>query len=482
MILKSIFILIFLLKNGFSQHECDLNCHFTEQFVNSETIKFWPKSCVTVCGDLYLVGDTNVSSARLGQIFHRLEYLHGNVKIENTKYTTLSFLSKLREFDCFTEEFIITGNPSLYNMDGIKNLITHAPCLWTVFNNSKLDVQKFTETWSNGWSSDLYAYGNLKDPACKNEHITPEALPYYQNCSFINGTTQGVLKITRVGPNDDLSGLLKLKSVSGNIEVYNTNLQNLSFMNNFQSHVGERFQPYNITNIHDNQWLTRLGWDSLTHLDPDDYGYTINIQNNHPDFCLSTAELQVFAEHSVAFYSQEAVLCKEYTRKDGQKVCNLEPLSIMDWDCQHVIGVLEINSDNEKDVGKLKKMTNLYGSLTIDGTKELTDLKFLANLRQIATLKTGGYPLLRILNNKMIGNVTLPKMKTAPFPIMESMYIIIDGNSKEIFKNRRECLLFQAQTKTPIKYNGKSCGKLPAADGSTGRGGGDGEFEEWEEH
>uniref|UniRef100_A0A1I7V214 G_PROTEIN_RECEP_F1_2 domain-containing protein n=1 Tax=Caenorhabditis tropicalis TaxID=1561998 RepID=A0A1I7V214_9PELO len=415
----------------------DLNCHFTEPFVTKESMKRWPKSCGTVCGNLIFNEKNDLTESRLAQIFHLLTYLNGDLKIENTNFTSLRFLSNLQMWTCDSKEFTIANNPFLSNINGIQRLSASSPCLWSVFNNPRLDFPAFFADSHAEYSGDMNVYGNLKDLGCLQARISPETLPYYQNCTKIDRLEVAALKVTKVDKNMDLSGLLKLTNLTGNLEVFNTNLQNLSFLGNLKYHYAERFQSYNVTNIHDNPNLKRLGWDSLKFLSPDDHGFVLNIENNHPDFCLTTNELQVFAEHSIAFYALEAKFCPELYRKDGQKVCNWGDLSEMSSDCQHVIGEVVIDASNENDVWKLKNMTNVYGSLTIQGTNELVDLSFLAKLRQIATLNMGGHPLLRILSNKKLQKVTLPKMKTSPFV---------------------------------------SCTKLPVAEGATGP---NPEYEEW---
>uniref|UniRef100_A0A1I7V2G6 Recep_L_domain domain-containing protein n=1 Tax=Caenorhabditis tropicalis TaxID=1561998 RepID=A0A1I7V2G6_9PELO len=358
------------------------------------------------------------------------------------------------------EGFTIANNSNLSSLKDIQELFSY--CLWSVYNNPKLDFEAF---YNSGIANmDLNIYGNSKDIGCRQVRISPETLPYYQNCTRVTAPEwTNALVITRVDDSSDLSGLLKLDTEIGNIEVFGTGLQNLSFLRNLKTLKCVSYELQNITNIHNNPKLTRLGWDSLKDLKPNVHECTLNIQNNHPDFCLTTNELQVFAEFSIKYERLQAKLCPDLTRPDGEKVCNWG--SSIPSDCQHLIGEVIIDEDNESDTWKLSNTTNIYGSLTIQNTRELLDLGFLGNLRQIATLNIGGHSLLRILSNKKLQNVTLPKMKTSPFPYSGEFIIQVDGNSMEIFENRRQCLFYQRQLKTPVKYNGFSCDKLPIAEG-----------------
>ncbi|EGT30985.1 hypothetical protein CAEBREN_07380 [Caenorhabditis brenneri] len=442
------------------QATCDLNCYFPYPYITAENLKRWPKSCVEVCGDLILSGNINVTEAKLAQIFHKLEWLGGKLKIENTNFTTLDFLSKLRGFDCSSQGLPIINNQFLTSIAGIQNLATY--CEWKIFNNTRLDMNAFI--YSRGFSSLTYlvtAYGNMKDADCLDVRITSETLPFYPNCSIIKGGSRDVLLITNVTENDNFSKFSSLQEVHGHIEVFGTTLQNLSFMNHFHTHVWEVNPLQNNTNIHDNPKLTRLGWDSLKALPPsipDSIGYQLNIQNNHPDFCLTIEELQVFFESSPRFANFEAKMCPELTRKDGQKVCNWDTLSTMPDGCQHIIGDVIISYDNEKDVGKLKKLTNIYGTLTITSTEGLVDLSVFAKLRQVAMMNCDAHSAIRITKNKKLQSATFPSMMgMSCFFYNDFMTVQVNENSLEIFKNRRECMLLEAQAKTSVKYKGKRC-------------------------
>ncbi|PIC24643.1 hypothetical protein B9Z55_017895 [Caenorhabditis nigoni] len=263
----------------------------------------------------------------------------------------------------------------------------------------------------------------------------------------------------------DLSGLLSLKKVEGNIEIFENQVSNLSFLSNLENVSKDYLSIYNVTHIHDNPNLKRLGWESIKKMVSKFDIHTVSIHDNHPEFCLTTRELQTFAENDVYVYNLEAKLCADLERKDGEKTCNFVDLLSLDLNCQHLIGEIKVNNKNEDYAWKLENVTNIYGSIVVEYTEKLIDLNFLRNLRAVANLHFDGSPLIQIKFNRMLQTVTLPKMKVPPFPKSKSWVIEINGNSMEIFKYLKDCLLFQRQTKSSVKYNGKSCKKLPVAPG-----------------
>ncbi|ULT87510.1 hypothetical protein L3Y34_006975 [Caenorhabditis briggsae] len=256
----------------------------------------------------------------------------------------------------------------------------------------------------------------------------------------------------------DLTGFLKLKSVAGGIEISNTDLVDLSFLKNLKiiDMPGGPTDRATIE-IQNNPNLKRLGWDSITAL-PTNGKLLLNITKNHPEFCLTIEEVQKFAKVAPWFFNEDKILlCPNLTRRDGQKVCKFDGFGSFETDCRHVVGDVVIDEDNEKDVWMLENVTYIYGSLIVRDTRELANLDFLSSLRLVMRLTKDEDQIIRVLSNKKLEQVIFPKMKTPPFPIGEGDFIDIDGNSLEIFKVQRECILIRAMTRADVKYNGKGC-------------------------
>lgn len=104
---------------------------------------------------------------------------------------------------------------------------------------------------------------------CRFIQINYNSVSYYSNCTSIVGSENNGLKITNISDHSSLSSLSLLKKLNGMLEIYETGLENVSFLGNLETHNGkngglpEKYWSFNFTSIHDNPNLRRLGLDSL---------------------------------------------------------------------------------------------------------------------------------------------------------------------------------------------------------------------------
>ncbi|PIC25441.1 hypothetical protein B9Z55_018373 [Caenorhabditis nigoni] len=349
----------------------DPSCIFNDSLITRENLKRFPKDCTTVCANITFDSTSGFTEKEVNGTFSTLRILFGILKIEGTNFKILNFFSSLQ---VIFYGIIIINNPKLTNITAFKRWSPYEEFTTHVFGNSALDFEPFCDRDWDRLYTDFNVYGNLK------------------NC---------VLK------------------------VYNTQLEDLSFLKNLEviyADFGFRF-----LSIMDNPNLKRLGFESLKTILPENNTFAIEIKSNHPDFCITTNELQVLAVHNVDFIMAQLKLCDDLNRKDGEKVCHFGDLSTMDSDCQHIIGDVVINDENEKFVEKLKNVSFIYGSLTIKDTEELENLDFLSNFRQVANLKIENEvygewpnivpqfdqtPMIRIISNEKLQKVWLHNMRS----------------------------------------------------------------------
>eukprot|EP00081_Caenorhabditis_elegans_P004501 NP_001129812.1 Insulin/EGF-Receptor L Domain protein [Caenorhabditis elegans] len=444
----------------------DKNCYFNRTYVTSETMKSWPTNCSMVCGDLYFNANTDLTEDQLRTYFAKQNKFKGMLKFEHTQFTSLTFLSRYLQFS--SAGILIAHNPKLTNISYVYGWWSGLPSIWSVYNNSKLSVDILCRRINGGHDVyiDLNAYGNLDDCGCKSIRIDQNSIHAYPNCTSIHGGPNSGLKITNVSDFTSLKPLSQLKTLNGMLEIYETDLPNISFLGNLKSLLGTprlefSYTQFNTTSIHDNPKLKKLGLESLKNFTPLDTKLGVYIANNHPEFCLTTSELQLFARTNVQIYGLEAKICKDLFRKDGQKTCIFKDLSMLDPMCQHIIGDVLINATNEEYVLNLKNTKVIYGLLVVKSTAKLENLDFLENLEQIVSLENSTSPIIQLSSNKLLQNVNFPKIKTPLFSPKNNHYIEIVDNKQEIIYSQMSCFKLQNLTYSVVIYNKQPCKSLP---------------------
>ncbi|CAL2043556.1 unnamed protein product [Caenorhabditis brenneri] len=335
---------------------------------------------------------------------------------------------------------------------------------WNIYENPKLNFEPFCKIEFDSRSLDFNLYGNLKDCGCNRVRVNSRSLPYYPNCTFIDGGSINGLQISNISQDVDLSGFWKLEKIAGRLVITNTNIQNLSFLANLETIDMSSSSVYDIIYITDNPKLKSLGFDSLKNLksNENEDRLSVYLAGNHPNFCISIHELQLFADNEVNFelLLSGTEICRNWEQNDKEKICEFVDLKAMDLDCRRIVGNVVVNSSNENDAWRLGNVTIIYGSITVRSTEKLLDLSFLSNLEQVgATQYFVGGPLIQIKYNEKLQTVTLPKLKRL-FPLYVDQVMEIKSNAFNIFKNKTECLAFQKATKTIVEYNGSSCNKF----------------------
>ncbi|KAF1753014.1 hypothetical protein GCK72_019570 [Caenorhabditis remanei] len=138
-ILIFVFIYCFFVidASDFFSERCEDNCIFTEEFLNSKTLKAFPSSCSTVCADIKIDQNTNLSAEQLTEAFKTMKIMCGTLHVSNTNYTSGKFLNSLEIMECegiggFTWEH----NNEMTEM-GLTNLIT-CFCDIEIYSNSKM--------------------------------------------------------------------------------------------------------------------------------------------------------------------------------------------------------------------------------------------------------------------------------------------------------------------------------------------------------
>ncbi|KAF1754360.1 hypothetical protein GCK72_020920 [Caenorhabditis remanei] len=169
--------------------------------------------------------------------------------------------------------------------------------------------------------------------------------------------------------------------------------------------------------IDNNKEMTKLNVPNLKYMYPSEVNKTeikVRIDGLSKKFCVTTEEMyNLMGVPNIDLDSLEGMHCEPATPLTNGKVCNssytlIYPTEILDG-CTQYFGSLVINSENEKDVSKLKSVEAIFGPLFIEKTN-LTSIDFLTNLKFISTL---GYDTtaVQVINNPFLSNFSFPSLK-----------------------------------------------------------------------
>ncbi|EGT51819.1 hypothetical protein CAEBREN_02571 [Caenorhabditis brenneri] len=364
--------------------ECDPKCVFNYSEVTSSTIQFFPQ-CSDVCGILVLNENTDLTEEQLKEAFKPMQALFGGLVIENTKLTSLSFFTIdniYGEFSLFCEDYgvFIKNNSLLTDISILRSFYIWPDddfheCTFKIENNQNLDTSITCDNYESPNYLDVMTIGNLKDCGCRDSN--------YGDCEELFGG----LRIINVTDNSDLSSLENIRRINGFIDIQNSTLEDLSFLKKVESIGIKNFGLSDkiSINIQNNLKMTRLGLPLQNILFNFEYNRIANLENLHPDFCITVEEIINFLELNLFFVNIHAKYCDSVGNLQGSSLCRFDEMSNLKNNCEYVFGTVEIGSGDEENVKKLRKMTHLFGTLSIKNTK-LKDLDFLENLRYIGNL------------------------------------------------------------------------------------------------
>ncbi|EFO88910.1 hypothetical protein CRE_06668 [Caenorhabditis remanei] len=197
----------------------------------------------------------------------------------------------------------------------------------------------------------------------------------------------------------------------------------------------------------------------------------INLENLHPDFCLTFEELLFFYEQRVIFNNIHAKYCPESKKRiNKQKLCEIRNLYSLDDDCNYLFGDLVIDSFEGRYLYKLFNVNILFGSLKIQYTK-LEGANFLYNLEYIASLNgnnrrgynqfskvqvqvSDSHPAILVRSNKYLKQLKLPNLKHV---ISRNKDAVVIEDNPVLFSSNMECLMYRITYATNLRVKNEAC-------------------------
>ncbi|CAP36823.2 Protein CBG19609 [Caenorhabditis briggsae] len=314
-------------------------------------------------------------------------------------------------------------------------------CILKFENNPQLDASHLCDHFKDLF--ELRISGNFKNCGCRGDSIISENLETLENCKILNGG----LRISNWTENSEfnISRFSSISHIKGDVEIWNTNFKNLSFLKNLkkiETKHGLVTESVSI-NIHDNLEMTRFEIPNLKIFYEILEGpFILNLENLHPDFCLSFQEMLFFLEIGASFKNIHAKYCEE-SRKlkiNDYEICNFKSMKSLKDGCMYIYGNVLMDSGDEKYVFKLKSLDGIFGTLTIKNTK-LENLNFLDWLRYIASLEDDY--VIEILSNENLNIIT-----------KGSRTVVVNNNP---LLESDDCMLFPLSYQANVAFLGDNC-------------------------
>ncbi|CAL2043801.1 unnamed protein product [Caenorhabditis brenneri] len=461
---------------------CTPECTFNYSEVTSKTIKYFPTDCWEVCGLITMNSNLDLSVSQLKDALKEMDRLYGGLRIENTNLETLSFFKEPEEgrviyIICPDFGTVVANNKKLTNIDVFKTLAIYGKGQslgpFQFVNNTKANAANLCNMGRFENHMDLIVDGNLKDCGerrwklnTSNYRLNP-CLGCHYSQLFPNSPKSscidfyGGLSFSNDSDPSSIYDLSKIKRLSGTVYIQWSNFQNLSFLSNLE--IIKTIGPYDdhklFMNLHDNPQMTKLAFPKLSTLENTQSGpLQINIENLHPEFCLTVQEIVFLMDSYSTFDNLHAKVC-EYNGEniEGSKLCVFKNMISLENDCVHLYGDLVIGAGDEGNVGKLREVKNLIGSLTVQSTT-LENLSFLDKMFYIAALNES-LPAVQIIGNKNMKSTNLSQY--LDIWTNRNRYCVIQGNHPDLVKSPESCSLFKPFLYiNNMTYLGDQCGHV----------------------
>ncbi|CAL2030960.1 unnamed protein product [Caenorhabditis brenneri] len=355
-----------------------------------------------------------------------MQTLYGGIVIENSQLTSLSIFTVQNVYEefnffCETSGFYIRNNPKLTDISVLTQFYLwgtndYDECDFRIENNPMLDVEKLYKSYELDLSQnrlDIRSSGNLKNFGCRGDEISSTSIRFYENCEYLLGG----LKL-----NTRLSDLSSLENVNW-VHIRNAGLEEKVTIN-----------------IQNNPEMKKLGF----RLYDMDFAYTwsdnrlANLENLHPDFCLTMEEMSKFLILKMRFMNIHARYCDDTGDLHGNIFCVFKSMSELATKCGYILGNVLIESGDEQYLEKLNLVQFIFGTVTITNTN-LESLEFFQMLRSIASLDDSK-PVIQIVSNKNLKQAHLPSLEH--LITKGPQRIVIENNHPKLFNSSNSHLLF----------------------------------------
>ncbi|CAP26800.2 Protein CBG06509 [Caenorhabditis briggsae] len=374
------------------QKKCEPSCIFQQGTLDSNNLNLFPKNCSSICADLVIDADSNLTENELIPTFKNVKIIFGTIIISRTNLTSLKFLAGLESLECDD----IASDPDLNNpKNGLK--------LYKNFEMTEIGMINWTNT-SCSVQIEMYAnFSNFNVPNLKNFNSSdPSKHEIYIQYDYFGIISQNYVCFSL----EETSNFYGAENV---VMSY----QNQKYCDHLSSTVfGEKLckipENENIKNLEEN--CQRIF--GILKIGPGDENFVYKLKNVTwiygkliiENTTLTSIDFLNNLEFVISFNEQCETSSLQFSHNKNLMEIRLPNL-------KRIFGILKIGPGDEKFVYKLKNVTWIYGQLIVENTN-LTSINFLNNLGFVISFDNyWKRSSLQILQNKNLMEIKLPNLK-----------------------------------------------------------------------
>ncbi|CAL2043568.1 unnamed protein product [Caenorhabditis brenneri] len=280
-------------------HFAHKSCIFEPYHINSESLKVFPTSCTSVCAYLLIDQYSDVTENQLALAFQNLKVLYGFLHVLRTYFNNLGFLKNLEILECDENEKLwvennfalnelamaklqstscsieLGGNLNMTrlgipNLKNFYKLNASSQMLTFAVRFSAYESCMTVEEITNIYQSNVTIVETISGSYCNETsslHFDPtfcainnfSLKSFDQSCQRIFASV-----LVKNGDEDYVNKLNSVNWIYGDLEIRDTNLTDIDFLNNLEYVIPLGSDPKPSIWIHNNPTLVNM---SLPHLE-----------------------------------------------------------------------------------------------------------------------------------------------------------------------------------------------------------------------
>ncbi|CAB60543.2 Receptor L-domain domain-containing protein [Caenorhabditis elegans] len=300
------------LTDYFKMKNCDPKCTLETQNFTLETA--FPKKCSTICADLIINDQTDLTEKQMKSTFSKMKNLIGRLIIVNTQFKSASFLAGLESIECGGTDLVTTigFNDEMTEL-GLTNLTSISCAGFLVISNYKMNTLGVPNlksiTLNEFHDPNITAVRIMIDPLSFEFCITVDEMESLITSEVTNldeiygvycepAVTENLCKSpeicsrvlgdVEVGSNSSLENMKSIELIFGSLIISGTQLTNVSFLENLK-YVAQLAEAKSAIIVENNPNLLNISFPKLKRVRSDINSVSVVFTDNNENLKLDVS-------------------------------------------------------------------------------------------------------------------------------------------------------------------------------------------------